>query len=60
MKYAIISDIHGNMPALKLVLEDARKQGADAFLFAGDYCVSAPWFNEVVACMRSLTNARFI
>lgn len=60
MKYAIISDIHGNMPALKLVLEDARKQGADAFLFAGDYCVSAPWFNEVVACMRSLPNARFI
>ena len=60
MKYAVISDIHGNMPALQLVLEDARKQGANAFLFAGDYCVSAPWFNEVVACMRSLPNARFI
>lgn len=60
MKYAIISDIHGNMPALQLVLEDAQKNSADAFLFAGDYCISAPWFNEVVACMRSLPNTRFI
>lgn len=60
MKYAIISDIHGNMPALQLVLDDARANGADAFLFAGDYCISAPWMNEVVACMRSLPNARFI
>ena len=60
MKYAIISDIHGNMPALKLVLEDARKQGADAFLFAGDYCVSAPWFNEVISCMRTIPDARII
>ncbi len=60
MKYAIISDIHGNMPALKLVLEDARKQGAEAFLFAGDYCVSAPWFNEVISCLRTMPDARVI
>lgn len=60
MKYAIISDIHGNMPALKLVLEDARKQGADAFLFAGDYCVSAPWFNDVISCLRTMPDARII
>ena len=60
MKYAIISDIHGNMPALQLVLEDAMQNGTDAYLFAGDYCINAPWFNEVVSCMRSLPNARFI
>jgi len=60
MKYAIISDIHGNMPALQLVLEDAKQHGVDGYLFAGDYCINAPWFNEVVSCMRSLPNARFI
>jgi len=60
VKYAIISDIHGNMPALQLVLEDAMQNGTDAYLFAGDYCINAPWFNEVVSCMRSLPNARFI
>jgi hypothetical protein len=27
MKYAIISNIHGNATALKAVLEDIRKQG---------------------------------
>lgn len=53
MKYAIISDIHGNLPALELVLEDAKRQEADAFLFAGDYCVSAPWPSEVIDVLRS-------
>lgn len=35
MKYAVISDIHGNMDALDAVLSDAEKQSADIFLFAG-------------------------
>ena len=60
MKYAIISDVHGNLPALKLVLDDAQKNGADGFLLAGDYCISAPWANEAVSCLRLLPNARFI
>ena len=37
MKYAIISDVHGNAHALRLALEDARREGAQGFLFAGDY-----------------------
>lgn len=60
MKYAVIADIHGNMPALRAVLEDARQQGAQAWLLAGDYCVSAPWFNKVVSCIRSLPDTRII
>lgn len=39
MKYAIISDIHGHNIALQNVLEDARMNQADAYIFAGDYCV---------------------
>ncbi len=60
MKYAIISDVHGNAPALRLALEDARRLGAESFLFAGDYCFSAPWPNEVVEMIRSLPNAHVI
>ena len=60
MKYAVISDIHGNSPALRLALADAKAQGAEGFLFAGDYSISAPWAGEVIALMRSLPNARFI
>ena len=60
MKYAIISDVHGNAPALRLALDDARMQGAEGFLFAGDYCISAPWPNEVVEMIRSLPGAHVI
>lgn len=60
MKYAIIADVHGNMPALKLVLEDAQKHGAESYLLAGDYSIRAPWFNEVIPALRNLPNARAI
>ena len=52
-----ISDIHGNAPALRLAMADARAQGAQAFLFAGDYCVSAPWAEDAVNIMRGTENA---
>ena len=60
MKYAIISDIHGNAPALRLALADAAQQGAEGYLFAGDYCISAPWAKEVIALIRALPNAHII
>lgn len=60
MKYAIISDVHGNAYALKLALEDARREGAEGFLFAGDYCISMPWANEALTLIRSIPNAHVI
>ncbi len=60
MKFAVISDIHGNAPALRIALEDAAAQGAEGYLLAGDYCISAPWANEVVDIIRSLPNAHII
>lgn len=60
MKYAIISDIHGNYPALKLVIEDALHQGAQQFLFVGDYCISIPWPREVVETIRAMDNVHII
>ena len=43
---AIISDIHGNLPALKVVLE--RIEDADIILCAGDLVGYNPWPNEVI------------
>ena len=60
MKYAIFSDAHGNAHALRLALEDARQEGAEGFLFAGDYCISMPWANEVITLIRHTPNARII
>ena len=53
MRYALISDIHANLPALRAVLADidARKH-VDAIYHLGDLTGYAPWPNEVVALLR--------
>ena len=57
MKYAVISDIHGNLPALQAVLADARRQRITRFLFAGDYGISGPWPDECVSAIREIPEA---
>ena len=57
MTYAIISDIHGNYPALQAVLADAQAQGAEKYLFLGDYVNTIPFQNEVADTLRGLSNA---
>ncbi len=53
MRTALISDIHGNLPALEAVLAhlDARTD-VDAVYHLGDLVGYAPWPNEVVETMR--------
>ncbi|MCL2378971.1 MAG: metallophosphatase family protein [Defluviitaleaceae bacterium] len=57
MKYAIISDIHGNYHAFKAVLEDAKAQRADMYLLLGDYANSFPYGNDVAEEIRKLKPA---
>lgn len=42
MKLAVIADIHGNLPALEAVLEDAHSAGADTFVCLGDVANFGP------------------
>lgn len=53
MKYALISDVHSNLPALEAVLADvdARDQ-IGAVYHLGDLVGYAPWPDEVVALIR--------
>ena len=37
MRIAVMADIHGNHIALEACVEEARKRGAEEFLFLGDY-----------------------
>ena len=60
MRYAIISDIHGNLPAFEAVLRDAEKMGVDEYILLGDYAVCLPWGNEVVDRIRNLKPAYII
>ena len=52
MKFAVISDIHGNLPALKAVLADIQKQEVDDIFCLGDLVNFAGWDNEVVDLIR--------
>lgn len=54
MRFAIVSDIHGNLPALNAVIEDADRNNVDSFIFAGDYCLSNPYPDECISRIRNL------
>ena len=60
MRFAIISDIHGNLPALNAVLEDADNNNIENFIFAGDYCLSNPYPNECIQRIRCLDKKHII
>lgn len=49
---ALLYDIHGNLPALEAVLEDAKD--VDAFLLGGDYASFGAWPVETVERLREL------
>ncbi|WP_234121404.1 metallophosphoesterase family protein [Clostridium hydrogenum] len=57
MRYAIISDIHGNYFALNAVLEDCKKQHIDKYLFLGDYYGEFPMPNEVISKIKEIDNS---
>lgn len=52
MRYALISDIHANLPALRAVLNDIAKRDIDAIYHLGDLTGYAPWPNETVEMLR--------
>jgi len=60
MKIALISDVHGNYPAMDAVLADAAKRGVDSYVFAGDYIFDNPFPNEVTDRLRLMPNASII
>ena len=57
---ALLFDIHGNLPALEAVLDDARAAGAKRYLLGGDYAVFGGWPAETVARLRELQDATWI
>jgi diadenosine tetraphosphatase ApaH/serine/threonine PP2A family protein phosphatase len=57
---ALLYDVHGNLPALKAVLQDARAAGATEFLLGGDYALFGAWPEETVAALKDLQPATWI
>jgi predicted phosphodiesterase len=57
---ACLYDVHGNLPALEAVLEDARACGATRWILGGDYALFGARPAETVALLRELDNAVWI
>jgi predicted phosphodiesterase len=56
----VLYDIHGNLPALEPVLEEAQAAGVDRWLLGGDYGTPSPWPLETLDRLRVLENAIWI
>src|SRR3954469_29493 len=57
MRYGLLSDVHANLPALRAALEWLRREGADAYLCAGDIVGYGPHPNECVELIAALPGA---
>ncbi|WP_312302669.1 metallophosphoesterase [Chryseobacterium sp.] len=54
IQIAIFSDVHGNLPALEVVLKDMDQRGIHQKFCLGDLVDFAPWGNEVIQKIRDL------
>lgn len=53
MKFAVLSDIHGNMFALRAVLADIEKKNVDRILCLGDLAMAGPEPNKVIDFVKT-------
>ena len=49
MKIAILSDIHGNLPAFQAAVDHVGRQQVDQIIIAGDIVIGAP---DTFACWQ--------
>ena len=54
MRFGVISDVHGNLHALRAVVSDLRQQGVDGWLSLGDMIGYGPHPNECVEIIADL------
>ncbi len=61
MRLAVLSDVHGNLPALETVLADVETQGEpDIYVVLGDLAAFCPWPSETLARLQELPEALFL
>jgi len=56
---ALVYDVHGNLPALEAVLDDARGD-VERFVLGGDYALFGGWPKETIERLKTLPNALWI
>lgn len=58
MRLVVFSDVHGNLPALELMLADAGS--ADGYVCLGDVVGYGPWSNECVDVVTGLPSLVYV
>lgn len=58
MRFAVFSDVHGNLIALKAMLQDAGE--VDGYICLGDVVNYGPWSDECVEIISSLKNCTYL
>jgi len=53
-RIGLISDIHGNLPALERVVAALKQEGVDGVISCGDLVGYGPWPREVIELVRRL------
>ena len=56
MKIAVISDIHGNLEAMRAVIEDIKKEGCEKIFCLGDLAMAGPMPKETIDFVCNLKN----
>jgi diadenosine tetraphosphatase ApaH/serine/threonine PP2A family protein phosphatase len=56
----LLYDVHGNLPALEAVLEDAREVGVGRWIVGGDVALFGAWPVETVSRLRELADAAWL
>ena len=52
MRIAVVSDIHGNLPALEAVADDVRRHAPNQIWCGGDLGWAGPWASECIEFVR--------
>lgn len=56
MKIAVISDIHGNLEAIKSVIEDIKNENCEKIFCLGDLAMAGPQPKETIDYIQTLKN----
>src|ERR1700729_908945 len=54
MRFAIVSDVHGNLTALEAVIQDIARRDVDRVVHGGDLALMGPRPGEVIDRVREL------
>lgn len=60
MRLVVISDTHGNLPALKAVIKAIKSEGYDLLVHTGDAVAIGPYSRECVQLLRDMPNVELL